>query len=384
MTAEVEDRRGWTGRGLSRRALTAANARQGELRHAIRVSVAVGLSFAIGELLHLPQAYWAVFTSVLVVQTSIGGTITAGVERLIGTVVGGLVGVGAAYLKASTVLEEGFILSGAIALLAFAAAVRPSLKVAPVTAAIVLVGGSTAHMDPLIAAAWRVVEILIGSVVGLSATLLVFPARARKAVVHGVALALGQLADLLEMNAHRLKGQDVEERQLLAFQSNRKALSAVEQAVTEAARESASGFSEAAVPEGLLNALWRVRTDSVMVARALAEPLPPTIDAILTPAAESLLDALADGLRSCSDLLLSGAPADPTSLTGPHAAFEETVQQMRKARLTSEMSFDEAARVYGLVFAVESLLHDLEDLDDLVAEIAPRTRGVQAISARGP
>ena len=82
MSAEDEEpRRRWTGRRLSRRAFSAAAAREGELRHAVRVSVAVGGAFLVGAGLQLPQSYWAVFTAVIVVQTSIGGTITASIER---------------------------------------------------------------------------------------------------------------------------------------------------------------------------------------------------------------------------------------------------------------------------------------------------------------
>jgi len=43
---------------------------------------------------------------------------------------------------------------------------------------------------------------------------------------------------------------------------------------------------------------------------------------------------------------------------------------MRQARLTSDMTFDAAARIYGLVFALESLLDNLADLADRVDELA--------------
>jgi uncharacterized membrane protein YccC len=361
----------------------AASARQGELRHAVRVSVAVGAAFLVGAMLHLPQAYWAVFTAVIVVQTSIGGTITAATERMIGTVVGGLVGMAAAYVRTQTVIEEGLVLSAAIAILAFAAAVRPSLRVAPITAAIVLVGGS-AHMDPFKAAVWRVVEILIGSVIGLSSTLLIFPARARMAVARRVCEAMTQLSSLLELNALRLEGTDIEARLQLAYAANRKALAAVEQAVAEAARESASGFSEAAVPEGLLNGIWRVRTDSVMVGRALAEPLPAAVAAIFAESARGLLNALAAELRRCANAVSEEHAVGEDELSGPRAAFEAAVDEMRTARVTSQMPFDAASRIYGLVFALDSLIQDLDDLVDLIGEMAVRRRrsapAVQAVA----
>ena len=86
-----------------------------EIRHAARVAAAVGAAFALGAIFRPPQAYWIVFTAIIVVQASVGGTITASIERLAGTFVGGLIGVGAAYLRAKTTLEEGLVLSAAAA-----------------------------------------------------------------------------------------------------------------------------------------------------------------------------------------------------------------------------------------------------------------------------
>ncbi len=354
----------------AQRAFSAAGARQAELRHAVRVSVAVGVAFAVSSLLHLPQGYWAVFTAVIVVQTSIGATITASVERLMGTVVGGAVGVGAAYLKAQTVLEEGLILSGAIALLAFAAAVRPSLRVAPITAAIVLVGGSSAHMPPLMAALWRVGEIFIGSAIGLAATVLIFPAPARKAVVARVAQTIGQLADLLDLYARHVV-EPVGEAQIhAAQQASRKSLAQVEQAVTETARENASGLRASSIPDGLGRTIWRVRTDSIMVWRALAQPLPPTVAQQLAAPAADLLSAMAQALRTCAQAIQSSEPVRRGVLRRPRAVFEEAVERVRQAKLTSDMGFDVAARVYGLVFALESLLTNVQDLADRIDEMA--------------
>ena len=64
------------------------------------------------------------------------------------------------------------------------------------------------------------------------------------------------------------------------------------------------------------------------------------------------------------------APVVEAPLAQPRAAFEEAVERMRRARLTSDMTFDAAARVYGLVFALESLLDNLAELADQVDELA--------------
>ncbi len=147
-------------------------------------------------------------------------------------------------------------------------------------------------------------------------------------------------------------------------------MAGVEQAMTEAARESASGFSEATVPDGLLSGLWRVRTDTVMVGRALAQPLPPVVAEILSPCAMALLEATSTELRLMARAIVAGARLDSDGVVQPRARFEEAVERMRQARLTSDMTFDAAARVYGLVFALESLLGNIVELVGLITELA--------------
>jgi uncharacterized membrane protein YccC len=375
--------------GLPRRALAAAVARQGELRHAVRVSVAVGVTFALGAMLNFPQGYWMVFTAVIVVQTSIGGTITASIERLIGTLVGGLVGAAAAYVRARTPLEEGIVLSAAIALLAFGAAVRPSLRVAPITAAIVLVGqGGATHMAPLTMALWRVLEIVIGSIVGVAATLLIFPARASRTVAERVASTLEQLAGQVELYAQRLQGTWSDDEDLhLAHQASRRSLALVEQAMTEAARERASGFSAPAAPDSLFRSLSRVRSDSVMIGRALAQPLPEPVSGRIGLPASALLQAVGADMRKSAEAVRAGREPPAGDLDPSRAAFETAVRQAREARMTSEMSFDAAAQVFGLVFALESLLANLADLHERIAETAsnaPAPAPAQPAAARAP
>ena len=55
--------------------------RRAELRLGVRITAAGLFSFVLGEALTLPQSYWAVFTAVLVVQTSVGGSFKAALDR---------------------------------------------------------------------------------------------------------------------------------------------------------------------------------------------------------------------------------------------------------------------------------------------------------------
>jgi uncharacterized membrane protein YccC len=358
------DWRRFTGVGLSQKALKAAAARKTEIRHAIRVSAAVGAAFALATLLRLPQGYWAVFTAVIVVQSSLGATITASVERFMGTVVGALAGAGAAYFHARWPQFGGLILCVTVALLAFLVSMRPALKVAPVTAVIMLIG-TTTHLDPLIAAGLRVAEITVGSVVGVAATLLIFPARAHASVVSSVQKIAGLQAHILDNHVLSLRGTPGPTDYLKAQDDLRAALAKLQAAITEADRENASKLSDRSVSEALPRTLWRLRNDTVMVGRALREPLPASD---LAPAAADMLEAGARFLRGTADLLAGGPRPDRVAFAQAHQAFQDGVEGMRKKGLTRDLEFDDAARVFGLVFAIENLFGNLGDFEERIEE----------------
>lgn len=361
------DWRRFTGANLSQRALKAAAARKTEIRHAIRVSAAVGAAYALATLLRLPQGYWAVFTAVIVVQSSLGATITASIERFMGTLVGALAGAVAAYFHSRWPEFGGLILCLTVALLAFVAAIRPSLKAAPVTAVIMLIG-TTTHMDPLVAASLRVAEITVGSLVGVAATLLIFPARAHASVVASVQKIAGLQAHILESHVLALRGTPGPTDYLKAQDDLRAALAKLQAAMTEAGRESASRLSDRSVSDALPRTLWRLRNDTVMVGRTLREPLP----AALTPAAGDMLEASARFLRASADFLGGGPRPDRIAFAAAHQGFQTCFEGLRGKGVTRDLEFDDAARVFGLVFAIENLFANLGDFEERVEEVVEK------------
>jgi len=60
------------------------------LRHAARVALVCGLDVAIILLLHIDHGYWLLLTSLIVLQPHVSGTLRRGLERIGGTVAGGI------------------------------------------------------------------------------------------------------------------------------------------------------------------------------------------------------------------------------------------------------------------------------------------------------
>jgi len=172
--------------------------RTSELRLAVRVTVAAILAFALAKLLGFAHGYWAVITAIIVMQTSVGGSLKAAIDRLLGTMAGAIYGAVVAVIvphATSSSLAGAMVL--AIAPLALLAAVRASFKAAPITAFIVLVPMSGQEVAPLTFALDRILEISIGSVVGLATSLLILPARAHQVLIRVAAKAADLNGDLL-------------------------------------------------------------------------------------------------------------------------------------------------------------------------------------------
>jgi uncharacterized membrane protein YccC len=59
-----------------------ATAKSAALRLCFRMTVAGILAYALAEMLALPQGYWAVFSSIIIMQASVGGSVKATIDRL--------------------------------------------------------------------------------------------------------------------------------------------------------------------------------------------------------------------------------------------------------------------------------------------------------------
>jgi hypothetical protein len=81
--------------------------------------------------------------------------------------------------------------------LTLVAALWPNYRIAPLTAVIVLLTPGAQQLGPVGSAFYRLVEITLGSFVGLGVSLVLLPARAHGLVINAAGRILGLLADLL-------------------------------------------------------------------------------------------------------------------------------------------------------------------------------------------
>lgn len=340
-----------------------------ELRQAFRVAIGCAVAFAIYHLFSLPQGYWAVFTVVIVMQGSVGGTLSAAFDRMRGTLVGAAVGAVAAGLRSQTPLGLAEALALSVLTTTFVAAVRPAYKVAPVTAVIMLISPTGGHIGPWESAAFRVMEIFIGSAIGVAVSLFVLPSRSSRLAVSRLGGVLDALAVLSEHFAADLRADAPVPDRHAEHAALRAAIGSLESAVAETAHERSTGLETHGLPEAAPRTLWRVRNDLVAVGRGAAALSPP-VRPLLSSAAAILLEAEAGLMRRIAVAAARAAAVDRTGRDAALAQFEADLEALRTGGRTQDLSFDAAAPAFALAFALESLHRNLGDLADRVDEMA--------------
>ncbi len=337
---------------------------------ALRMLVAATLAYALAEAFGLPQGYWAVLTTIIVTQASVGGSLKAAIDRLAGSICGALMGaVIALLLPSHTPLVFGIALVIAIAPLALLTAFYPTYRIAPVTAIIVLMSTGAATLGPLGYAFDRVAEIALGSVVGVAVSALIAPARADAQLREAAAEAARLLAEIMSTLA-RAGGAEAMDLGPLPTRIEA-ALTRLAAAADDAARERRSRLSDHPDPEPLFRTLRRLQNDILALHRLFNSVWPEAVRATLAAPWTAYADAVADGLRSHAVVLpLRQLPPDASPAHAALGVFLAAIETLRRAGTIRELSTDLAGRILGSAFRVEQLQRDLDDLRERTLDIA--------------
>ena len=139
-----------------------------ELTHAARTTIAALASLLIGRLFRLPEAYWAVIATLIVMQSTLGAALTISRQRLVGTALGAATGALLATYWGSNVFVFG---AGVFVCGLICAALhieRNAYRYAGITLAIIMLVART--QPAWLIALHRFIEISVGIAVGLALT----------------------------------------------------------------------------------------------------------------------------------------------------------------------------------------------------------------------
>ncbi|HEY2213395.1 MAG TPA: FUSC family protein [Bradyrhizobium sp.] len=353
-----------------KRLSAAMRSRKAQLALAVRVTVAAFGALAIALALNLMLPLWAVLTSLIVTQMSVGQSLKATRDYMFGTVGGAIYG-GALAVLIPHSGEAGLLalLVLAVAPLAFIAAINPSLNAATVTAVIVLLIPTFRHANPLDSAIDRVLEVMVGAFTGLSVSFFVLPSRAHGQIRVSAARALELIAATLsELLAAPTRGLDNDALHRIQDGIGT-ALVELNATGAEAQRERAAHLSSGPDTGPLLRTILRLRHDLVMVGRASVVPLPSDLQARLAAPLAKVSDAIVTYLRSVAAVLRAGAGSPSASpIDAALQGYAAEVAAMRSEGLTRGLPGDVAERFFALGFALEQMRQNLKDLERCVAE----------------
>jgi uncharacterized membrane protein YccC len=349
-----------------------AGANAAALRLCFRMTVAGLLAYVLAEFFALPQGYWAVFSAIIVMQASVGGSVKATIDRVIGTIGGAVAGGAVGYLVPHhSVFSLGVALVIALAPLTLVAALWPNYRIAPLTAVIVLLTPGAQQLGPVDSAIFRIVEITLGSFVGLGVSLLLWPARAHGLVISTAARALSLLADLLGDWLAVLAGGRDRTRITQLQDGIRAAMARLEIVAGEAHQERRTYLTHEFDPDPLVRTVFRLRNDVVMIGRAATEPLPEPVVARLLEPFEQISQAALHFLRACADALRERK--NPPALDAAEEAlskFTATIEELRREGTTRALPVENIGRLYALEFTLEQLRRNLEDFRNRVMDCA--------------
>lgn len=343
-----------------------------QLRLAVRVAVAGVVAYVIGSAVHLPQVYWATFSAVLVTQASVGGSIKAAVDRFIGTAGGAAYGGALGTLLPHAEVQHALLLLVAtLAPTAFLAAIRPTFRLAPVTALIVLFGTALTDLTPLQAAIDRVFEITAGSLIGIGVSLVVLPARAHDLVGEAARSVLVLLVELIAfVNAsfqQRPSPVDVDDVRARLVT----ALALVETTAEEARRERRTYLASEPDPSPIARTLQRLRADIAIFGRAAVETFPEPIRTRLGPHFAGVADTLSAFLLKTGDALAHRtAPPELGDVIKTLDLYAAEMSALRDAEATRQQPTEVAGSVFTLSFGLQQMRADLIDLRNRAAERA--------------
>jgi uncharacterized membrane protein YccC len=340
------------------------------LRLAIQTTIAACLAYAIVDALGLPQGFWAVMTAILVTQANVGASLGLAADRLLGSLLGVIVGGGVALALADAQELKFAGLAVTVLVLGFFSARRPSLRIACVTAAIVVLGDP--RLGPPIASAEnRMIEVAVGTVVAILTMLVIFPSRAGPSFAAQVTRTFVPLFEVARDTLAAAMGPPLDIEAMGAQGTRIRAAFAEGDTLAREARLEVAGYlADSPDPEAILRALRRLWHTEIMLLRAVAQPLPEKAVQILGPQIETLRAAIDDVAKHLASPTTAYAAPNLSEVESALAAIEQRMEEMRARGETRDLSMDDIIRLMAFDFALGQLRLNLRDIAERTPELA--------------
>lgn len=329
------------------------------IRQAVVTALAAVASFYVADFLRLPEAYWAVISSIIVMQSSVGATVGASWNRLAGTALGAFMGALFASLFGTSVWAFGAAVAATVWLCA-SLGLLESYRLAGVTVSIVMLVSRS--QDYGVIALRRFLEVAVGIIVSLVVTALSWPARARRDLRHGIAEALVVMEALYRAILRRYEGERDAPIEALRG-SVRDLLRRHDVLLKEAVYEPALGTRPA------LLALFGEHLKRVLLAiealeLATRDQRKGAKEIRFEPELGDLMLGIGSSFRELEAEVEAGRYREKRNSLAPAvSALDAKIAKLRLSGSTLDFNLDEALRFYAFVSCLRNLARELDWLD---------------------
>jgi uncharacterized membrane protein YccC len=326
---------------------------RGDLRHAVKTGVAAVAGLYVTDLFQLPQGHWAAMSAMIVLQSSVGATVQASLNRFAGTAIGA--GLGGLFLQLWGSHMWAFGAAATLTVWSCAAlGLRDSYRLASVTVVLVML---TSHAGSTwTVALHRFLEVAVGIVVALLITFLMWPSRARADLRSAMAETLRCLAALYQAVVQRYRAGatpalgELTGQVTAAFRRHNELL-------TQAAYEpgvAALGHERLTAVMGSLTRMWQALEALELATRGSQHD---TYHQCFEPELGHLLDEISTAFqRPAETLAVPRAPCAPTALERAVSAVDDKVTAIRTSGVSIHYNLEEVARFYAFFISVKSLV----------------------------
>ena len=205
------------------------------LIHAAKTALAAALCWWLAMRFGLHDGYWGSISAIIVLQSNVGSTVNASRDRLLGTLIGALLGFSFSRFGS---LPWNYVLAVLVAVIVCGLlGLRNSSRLAGVTITIVMLVQKTGSHWTI--ALDRVMQVMLGIVVALAVTTLVLPDRARLRLRDGLAQEYLILGAFFEAILKGFRGTPAEN--LTALRDDALAMLRGNSQLLDAARNEPSG-----------------------------------------------------------------------------------------------------------------------------------------------
>lgn len=166
----------------------------GHIRHGIKVGLASVLAYYVTGLMNLPYGFWAVITTVIVMQMHVADSIHMCLYRFTGTAIGAIIGIIAIMIFPPTPIYTLIGIFLTTGLCAYLTRYNARFRMAAITVAIVFLTSFGAE-DRVLYTLMRVVEIGIGVLCAFAVSMVVWPHRVSATLRDRLAAQYEELAD---------------------------------------------------------------------------------------------------------------------------------------------------------------------------------------------